>query len=746
MTYDRFHSAFLRIAGRDKEGEFRRSPKYGRRYTGQKGIGRLAAHKLASTLEVVSVPRAEVHGEGNNFGVSAFLDWDVIESQATLDDLKGGIATEVVENAGGARNGGTSVELGRLRSKWSSSQLATFVGELRTAQPPSALRDPDWPPGAIVGESIIQRPLVRDVRDRKDPGFNVTYSGDLDVGDDLWSQAGSNFRWLIEIDGLGEAVRYKISPLKSYAQQEPEARSYYFEKLDPGSERPRFQARIFTHPNSSTRRGPLAGFVRSNSGVRVYLEGFRVLPYGEHGDDWLGIDRDYRTGPRFYEIDIDQDASDALEEDKKEALAATSNLGYFGAVFLTEDNSGGLKSLVNREGFVPDSTFQSLVDLVKTGIRLSVRVRRAVANRVAERERAQADADAVCDAETDAADTPTTGPTASPRIVKPEEEQTDAPGNGWSSEGREGNPTRTSDALTPVVVHVRAEAVIRDARTVAQNLRGSNYPVAESIELKKLLAGFRVVETELERLQSLQPDLRILASVGLQLGAFVHDVNGMLGQAGTVRQLLEPLLSDPELSRSGAQRVRRVVKALDELAHSLARQSSYLTDVLITDPRRRRSRQKIKERLAVVERLLHNQLVQRKVVIDDALPEDLLSPPIFPAELGVLLTNLLTNAVKNAGSPGKIRVEGRQFGRRGITLLIHNTGVAVDLSESNRWFLPFETTTTDVDEVLGQGLGLGLPITKALVEDYRGDIDFVEPPTGYATSIRIDLPDPQERR
>ncbi|MET8040166.1 ATP-binding protein [Micromonospora sp. NPDC005215] len=743
MTYERFNSAFLRIAGRDKEGATRRSPRYGRRYTGQKGIGRLAAHKLASTLKVVSVPWPEVNAESGRSGVSAFLDWDVIEEQDTLNDLQAGIHVERLGIPSTPQNRGTSIELGRLRVKWTSPQLAAFVGELRTAQPPPALTDANWLPGAIVGERIIDQPLVRDATQSNDPGFNVTYSGDLDVGDDFWDQAGSNFQWLIEIDSLGDVVKYKISPLQSYAKQEPEAKPYYFEKPNVGPDKCRFQARIFTNPNSSTRRGPLAGFVQSNSGVRVYLEGFRVLPYGEHGNDWLGLDRDYRSGPRFYKIDIDQKASDALEEDKKEALSATSNIGYFGAVFLTEENSRGLKSLVNREGFVPNEAFSSLVDLVRTGVQLGVRVRRAVANLVTERERANAAA------ETEATDNELRSAPSQPvsrERSSGNKNEGDQAGSGPEPDAAQPKPGRQSDVLAPLVINLRAEVIIDNARAVAARLRSLEYPLAEADELNTLLSGFRVAQSELDRLQSLQPDLRVLASVGLQLGAFVHDVNGMLGQASTVRQLLNPLLLDPELSRSGGQRVRRVVKALDELTHSLSRQSSYLTDVLVADPRRRRSRQKLKERLAVVERLLHDQLAKRHVVLEDKLGEDLLTPPIFPAEMGVLLTNLLTNAVKNAGSPGRVFVDGRPLGRKGVTLLIHNTGVAVDLGEANRWFLPFETTTTEVNEVLGQGLGLGLPITKALVEDYRGEISFVEPPAGYATSIRVDLPDPQERR
>jgi signal transduction histidine kinase len=264
--------------------------------------------------------------------------------------------------------------------------------------------------------------------------------------------------------------------------------------------------------------------------------------------------------------------------------------------------------------------------------------------------------------------------------------------------------------------------------------------------IETIVAGFQVAKSELDRLREIQPELRVLASVGLQLGAFVHDVNGMLGQSRTVRDLLDPLASDPTLGRPQVGRIRRVVRALDDLTHTLARQSSYLTDVLVADPRRRRSRVRIAERLDVVRRLLADQVARLEVRIEDTLPADLKTPPMFPAEVGVMLTNLLTNAVKNAGSPGVVRVAGEPLGGRGVTLYVHNTGVAVDLQDAERWFLPFESTTVEVNEVLGQGLGLGLPITRALIEDYRGSIHFVTPPEGFETTIRVDLPDPQERR
>src|SRR5207244_841758 len=45
MTPERFKEGFLRIASRLKESGDRHSARYRRRFTGAKGIGRLAAHK-----------------------------------------------------------------------------------------------------------------------------------------------------------------------------------------------------------------------------------------------------------------------------------------------------------------------------------------------------------------------------------------------------------------------------------------------------------------------------------------------------------------------------------------------------------------------------------------------------------------------------------------------------------------------------------------------------------------------------
>jgi C4-dicarboxylate-specific signal transduction histidine kinase len=72
--------------------------------------------------------------------------------------------------------------------------------------------------------------------------------------------------------------------------------------------------------------------------------------------------------------------------------------------------------------------------------------------------------------------------------------------------------------------------------------------------------------------------------------------------------------------------------------------------------------------------------------------------------------------------------------------VLENTGVAINIAEAERWFKPFESTTVEVDPVLGQGMGLGLPITRSMLEEYGAEIRFVQPSRGFATAVEIIFP------
>ncbi|HTR77346.1 MAG TPA: ATP-binding protein, partial [Gemmatimonadaceae bacterium] len=131
MTSSEFRLGFLRIASRGKEVGQRRSLLFGRRFTGAKGVGRLAAHKLARIVEVTSL---RWNGETNrrrpvaSSGVTAIIDWDQIEKHHTLDEIAGTKAISVSElRLDSPSKPGTSVTLRKLRQRWSKAAHARFL-------------------------------------------------------------------------------------------------------------------------------------------------------------------------------------------------------------------------------------------------------------------------------------------------------------------------------------------------------------------------------------------------------------------------------------------------------------------------------------------------------------------------------------------------------------------------------------------------------------------------------------------
>ena len=126
MTHEQFTDGFLPSPPfRLKDEGERRSERFKRRFTGAKGVGRLAAHKLATLLRVTSIPR--ISGEQ---GIDAMIDWDVVEQYQTLDQLEGkGAIISRIPNPRGTP-AGTTIRLERLREKWARHRA--FVSSKRS--------------------------------------------------------------------------------------------------------------------------------------------------------------------------------------------------------------------------------------------------------------------------------------------------------------------------------------------------------------------------------------------------------------------------------------------------------------------------------------------------------------------------------------------------------------------------------------------------------------------------------------
>jgi signal transduction histidine kinase len=707
MNRREFENGFLRIAARTKVESNRRSVVFSRRYTGAKGIGRLAAHKLARFLEISSArwnQRTNQHKLlAGSLGLEATIDWDEIEKKKTLDELDSSNAIVLNdEELDSGSPAGTTITLRRLRRAWTSTQHGRFLEEIQAFEPPSVLAS-NIPSRVVSEELLFDRPKLRDAQSSTGSLFSVKLEGELAPAEDFWAAIIDAAHWVIEVDAdrASGTVRFAIAPTSLTLKLYPNAEIRTFEIDHPSPKTgPFFQARILKRTGVQLGRADIRQWAGRSSGIRVYMEGFRILPYGEARNDWLSIDRDATERDRGVIAQSEpRDLVKQLNSDEEEdiGLLIVPNKHYFGGVFLTERGAPTLEMLVNREGFIPNEGYETLARLVRMSVDLCTRVQ-AAATKKTRNERRELRAS-----------------------QKPPED------------GTRPHVAPISFAIESAVEEAKQHAA------QAKRLASSGKIAAASRELEQAVTRVEKIAGASEEIADENAMVRVLASVGAQLASFIHEINGLVDIARGVDQALRRIRESVGLSPKHKTALGALQRSVGDLRRMLERQASYLVDVVSPDARRRRSRQSLSRRFDSAAKLVAFAADKRNIKIVNQLTEDLRSPPMFPAELTAVFSNLLTNAIKAAGRKGRIRVSGKQ-GRDQITVRLENTGKAVRLREAERWFQPFESSTVNVDPVLGQGMGLGLPITRSMLEEYGATIKFAPPTAGFATAIEIVFP------
>ncbi len=687
-----FNKGFLRVAARIKTDGARKSLRFGRRFTGAKGVGRLAAHKLARRIDVQATPWSNSGYEA--IGVDAHIDWDKIESVETLDDIGHDAISIVERSVRRSDHHGTTLTLTGLRKKWSDSQRTRFLLEVDGLQAPLFLKGV-LPKRIATEAGLFDIPTVMDST-TNDPGLSLQLEGDFAVGDSYWPAVLEAASWLLEIDASKHSVRYSVVPTHKTRREKPNAKARTFSEPHPAPMTgPFFHARLLLREGQASNIESARTWSKRVSGVRVYMEGFRVLPYGEESDDWLFLSRDYAARDRNLRSFTDDSPAPAkLAQIDEEGLLHLSNKHFFGGVFLTVNRSGTLEMLVNREGFVPDTSYEQLVRLVRRGIDLLTRVRAAV----------KADADS----------------------SKAGEAARDSNGDDHAAARDRGS------------LRARFDGSLRHLAEQAIGLRKLATDVPAPIR-KPLL----VLADEIDEATAASRDLvpansmvLVLASVGTQLAAFTHEVNGLLRLSTDVEHELLWLRTQ-ELEPKIKRHVAQIASSASDLKRSIERQAAYLIDIVTPDARRRRSRIPVSDAIAAAWKLVATTAEQRGISLKNRVSESIKTPPMFRSELIAVLSNLMTNAVKAAGVDGRILATGGSRVGGSTHIRLENTGVHVDPADGERWFRPFESTTLEVDPVLGQGMGLGLGITRDLLFDVGAKISFVQPRPNYSTALEI---------
>ncbi|MCA9936228.1 MAG: GAF domain-containing protein [Ardenticatenaceae bacterium] len=128
---------------------------------------------------------------------------------------------------------------------------------------------------------------------------------------------------------------------------------------------------------------------------------------------------------------------------------------------------------------------------------------------------------------------------------------------------------------------------------------------------------------------------------------------------------------------------------------------------------------------------------EKGLTLHAAIPDQLPQIEADPVRLRQILNNLLSNAVKYTDE-GNILLHIQPNGATHIHITVSDTGIGISQEDFDKLFAAFEQVDNSTTRMVG-GTGLGLPITKWLVNMHQGTIT-VESEIGRGSTFHVRLP------
>ncbi|MSU56995.1 MAG: hybrid sensor histidine kinase/response regulator [Pedosphaera sp.] len=235
--------------------------------------------------------------------------------------------------------------------------------------------------------------------------------------------------------------------------------------------------------------------------------------------------------------------------------------------------------------------------------------------------------------------------------------------------------------------------------------------------------------TQTEQLRRLEVEASNLRLVKTMADRLAHEVGNAMVPLSTHQQLLSEKYRDAEFRASldgaladGVKRVTRLVNQMRFLARdALASQEAFPVAPLIEE--------------AFQEARKHQPAKSAQLKCDTGGKPVLITGD--RAALKYALTEVMINALQANPADPKIGVRLNSAGRGeehpGLQIEVQDNGEGFSPEAMQRASAPFFTTRN-------VGLGLGLAVSRKIIETHHGKLEIVAPKTGHAGIIRISLP------
>lgn len=369
MTYDKIINVWLEPATPDKKakGEQTFSACFKRRFLGEKGIGRFAVHRLGEKIELITRAKSDCNNL-LSYETKVVIDWSDFSDDKYLSEIPV-IVTKIDEPETFINdNSGTLIRITGIQQWRNVKSIRDAVVKIRGLESP-------------VKPEKVQLHKHED-ETKSDPGLQVHIrSNNSDIKkaineikslEELLETAFYKFSGII--DEKGQLVyeytfsRPDCQDIKRgpVLQTEflPAINAQWFEEhvLDSGNSPGQFEVRFYAWDleTASLRIAGLADYYRNvikpNAGIRIFRDNFRVWPYGEPEDDWLGLDLKRLNTP-------------------KERFVSKNQV--FGIVHISSITNSQLKDQSNREGLITNEQYEQFYQLMSCALTVFAKERKA---------------------------------------------------------------------------------------------------------------------------------------------------------------------------------------------------------------------------------------------------------------------------------------------------------------------------------------------------------------------------------
>jgi len=292
------------------------------------------------------------------------------------------------------------------------------------------------------------------------------------------------------------------------------------------------------------------------------------------------------------------------------------------------------------------------------------------------------------------------------------------------------------------------EDIVQDVKKrVRQTERRRKKSRAEE-DAVALLKVAENLEEQIEELRDESNLLRILASNGLLVASFTHELknikDNLVFRIDELKRALQPVVDPGKISLlpdfKNPFSLLEVVKREDE---KLKEWLYYTLETLRRD-RRRQKHINLVDYFTNFRSTWESACKRRGIRFDLILPHsDEIKIKAFEAYLDSIFNNLLINSFEaflRRDAPSErlitIKLEVHELFAH-VIYTDSGPGLSTDINDPNDIFEPHFTTKKDPYSGEDIGTGLGMWLTKSFVTENNGEIDILNSPVGFGVSIRF---------